>query len=233
MHRFLIYLAKGGPPLLLAVLAGCSSSRPAFVDNLWPFEQQQLASVQTPAQRIEKLQAVAALASSTSAADQVRTTAELAQQIQAESDPLIREEIVRAIAQFQTPLAASVVAAGLNDADSSVRIACCQAIAERGDADAVAKLGAVIGGDTDVDVRLAAAKALGNFKGPDVTAALAIGLEDQDPALQYQTVQSLRQSTGKNFGQDAKAWREFVRGGTPVPPKSISVAQRLQGLWPF
>ncbi len=233
MQNPLASVAKSAAPLLLVLLVGCSSSAPTFVDNLWPFEKKQLASVDTPAERIDELQTLAARARTASSAEQEQTTADLARQLRIESDPLIREEMIRAIAQYQTPLAAAVVAAGLGDPDPNVRIACCKAIARRGDADAVAKLGGVVGGDTDIDVRLAAAKALGEFKGPEAVTALAVGLEDRDPALQYQTVQSLRQASGKDFGQDARAWREFTRGGTPAPPQPISVAERVRGLWPF
>ena len=226
-------LAVGAAVLTTAVSA-CSSG-PQFAQNLWPFGEEEATTLQTPSQRIERLKALADGAAGASAADQERTTADLAHQIQRESDPLIREEIIRTIAAYNTPLAAAVVAAGLKDSNSHVRIACCQALGRRRDSGAVTKLGEVLGGDTDIDVRLAAARALGSFRGPEAIGALAVALEDRDPALQYRAVQSLREVSGQNYGQDVAAWREFAKGGTPtpVPAGSVSLADRVGDLWPF
>jgi hypothetical protein len=54
---------------------------------------------------------------------------------------------------------------------------------------------------------------------------LAAALEEGDPAMQFRAVQSLRSVSGRDFGNDANAWREFANGGNPQPAPS-SLVQR-------
>jgi hypothetical protein len=43
-----------------------------------------------------------------------------------------------------------------------------------------------------------------------------MALDDPDPALQRRAVESLRQVTGRDFGNDVVAWRTYVQGGEPA-----------------
>jgi hypothetical protein len=151
--------------------------------------------------------------------------AELATQYQNESDPLVRAEIVRTISVCGAPQAGTTLTAALQDADRDVRLAACDAWGVHGGPQAVSSLSNLLRHDRSMDVRLAAARALGQLKGPEVVQALAPGLEDPDPAMQYRIVQSLRESTGKDFGDNVNAWNEFVRGGSPP---EISASERLK-----
>ena len=79
---------------------------------------------------------------------------------------------------------------------------------------------------TCVDVRLAAGRALGQLGGDDAVAALRPALDDPDPALQYRAMQSLREITGKDFGDNVVSWREYVRG--EGAPAEISLVDRMK-----
>ena len=66
---------------------------------------------------------------------------------------------------------------------------------------------------------------------PASVGALGQALEDRDPAMQYAAVQSLRDVTDRDFGNDVSRWRQFVAGKQPEPPRSISVAERFRRLF--
>ena len=154
-------------------------------------------------------------------------SAQLAYEVRTEDDPLIRTQIVRTLAAFETPAASAALAASLNDPNSDVRIAVCESLASRGDAEAVRTLSAALASDTDIDVRLAAARALGETGDPAAIRGLAVGLEEDDPAIQYRVVQSLRKLSPQDFGNDVPAWREYLASGAP-PPKTASLWSRIR-----
>jgi HEAT repeat protein len=69
----------------------------------------------------------------------------------------------------------------------------------------------IIGSDADIDVRLAATRALQNFDGQAAIGALAIALDDPSPALQLRAAESLQVVTGEKHGTNIRAWQEYVR----------------------
>ena len=81
----------------------------------------------------------------------------------------------------------------------------------------------------DADVRLAAAKALGETKNREAVAALGEALDDSDPAMQYRAVLSLKQVTGKDLGNDVNRWQQYVKGEPPEPTPSL--AERIRRLF--
>jgi HEAT repeat protein len=164
--------------------------------------------------------------------EQREITDQLARQIQIEPDPLVRQAVIRAISEFRTPMAQQVLEAGLADQHEMVRIACCQALAERAESVSVPSLAKSLRTDKDMNVRLAATEALGQIKSPEAVQALAAALDDRDPALQYVGVQSMKRVTGKDYGPDVQTWRQVAAGQAP-PEKVPSVAERIRGLSPF
>ena len=140
----------------------------------------------------------------------------------------MREAIIRATAEFRTPLAYQILEAGLRDDNPQVRVACCQSLGTRGETRSVASLASALRDDEDKDVRLAAVEALGNVKDPTAVAALAVALDDRDPAMQFVGVQAMRSITGKDYGGDVEAWRQVAAGNSPPEPPSPSIAERLR-----
>lgn len=212
---------------VLAVLAsGCADSGP----RRWnPFAKKEELGpkILGPAQRMESLRKLAKVAPKMSPADQESRGAMLAQAIAKEEDALVRAEMVRTLGSFSTPGVVPVLTAAGADSDTEVRVAACDAWARRGGTEAAQQLGEILSSDTDIDVRLAAARGLGRVDDKQAIASLGIALEDPDPALQHRAVLSLREVSGKDFGNDVNAWREYVAGGSPKPPSLVSKLRQL------
>ena len=211
---------------LLVCGTGCADSN-FTVPSIWQEgdDRAELAKYgPTAGQRIEELQKLAKEASGYSPALQEQMSQDLGRRMQSERNPLVRAELIRTLANYQTQSARSVLTAALKDPDPKVRTACCEAWGELGGAESVQLLGGLVAADTDIDVRLAAVRALGASSDPGAIAAVGPALEDPDPALQFLAVQSLHSVSGENLGNDVNAWRQFVqaRQQSTEPPSSIA-----------
>jgi hypothetical protein len=229
MHQFRIlrFLLVAGA---LTVLGGCHS----FLGYRgWPFPERDHTTFHTPAMRIDTVKQFARQTDGTDSPSQRALTDQLARQIQIEPDPLVREAIIRAAADFHTPLAIQIVEAGLGDSSRVVRVACCQALGQRAEPRCVPSLAKTLRDDEEMDVRLAAAEALGKINSPESMAALVPALDDRDPAMQYVGVQSMKSITGKDYGGDVAVWRQVATGGTPPTRETPSVAERIRDFSPF
>ncbi len=191
-------------------------------------ESDQVAGVTPPAERIAQIRQLGQQPAAADPEEHQRVAAQLAEAIRDEDDPIIRVEIVRAMGSVEGPLAERVLAAALQDPAPEVRIAACEAWGRRTGPGAIGALGEVLGSDLDIDVRLAAAKALGQTSDQSAVAVLGRVLDDPDPALQYRAVQSLRELTGKDLGNDVRRWQQYVRGELPADALEPSLAERLQ-----
>jgi HEAT repeat protein len=92
-------------------------------------------------------------------------------------------------------------------------------------------LAGTLSSDVEMDVRLAAVKALGETRDAGAVAALGEALEDRDPAMQYQAVRSLRNLTGEKLGNDVNLWRQYVRGELPPESRPISFAEDIRRMF--
>ena len=195
----------------LCLLLGCQSGPVGSM-----FASKDRTTFVTPAERSEQARAIALASSGADDAARQEALNELARRIQKESDPLVRETLIDAIAQFEFPLATQVLEAGLNDPDAGVRLQCCQAIGQRGTSSSVAALARAAAGDEEVDVRIAATRALGGVNSPEAVQALTVSLQDSNPALQFAGVEAMRSATGKDYGGDVAAYLAHARGETPM-----------------
>ena len=226
--RLTLYAA---PIIPLLLFAGCQSG---FSLSGGPFAKKERTSYQTPKVRMENAIAVGRQATGQDTPEQQQMVVDLARQIQTEPDPLVRAEIISAAGKFNTPLAAQVLSAGLQDTDALVRKSCCEAIGKRGDATQSAALAEVIRSDNDLDVQIEAVRALGNLKSPETATALIAALEADDPAIQYAGVQSMKRATGQDLGGDVRAYLAFAKGeAPPVTEQKSAVASRLGRFLPF
>jgi len=210
---------------LLAVIAGGCSS--------WPLAGKERTSSTTPAMRIAAIRETGARAKKMEAAEQQKICEELALQIRTEQDPLVRQAIQQAMGNFSTPLAKQVLLAGLNDEALEVQLTCCRKLAERADPTTVSALRDVVESSPRLDVRLEAVDALSQIKTSDSMAAIALALEDRDPAMQLAGVNAMKSITGKNLGNDVTAWREYAKSGEMPEQPEISLAERVKQLSPF
>ena len=236
IYRFTALLGKLSASLaagFVLLSSGCSSTRarPEWMQTIAFWDKKEVDTVyqgQIPAKRVEVLRETAKTMSTRSQAEQQAKAEEWAKVYRDEPDPFIKAELLKAIATCGSPVAAETLQRGLQDGDKSVRIAACESWAKHGGPTSIAQLSEATRKDANIDVRLAAVRSLG-VVGPQykdaATAALAGSLDDNDPAIQYRTIQSLRLITGKDFGDDVNAWREFAKGGSPA---EISVVQRTK-----
>jgi len=208
--------------LCFLALPGCS---------MWPWGKKSsdtVPGITPPQERIATLKKLAAGPAPNDPADGERIAAELAAEYPQEPDPLIRVAMVRALGAYPGPAAAAGLREAAKDSAADVRIAVCRAMARHKGPEATALLREVFASDVDVDVRLAAAAALGETRDPAAIATLATALEDRDPAVQYRAVMSLRKIAPQDLGNDVERWREYVQGQPPSPPRTPSLAERIR-----
>jgi HEAT repeat protein len=217
--------------LAAATLPGCARR----FGGPWPFGTDQTEALKTygpvGVQRIEELQTRAKKIRKANPQQQEAFAAELAQTIKTESDILIRLAIIDILTQLDdAPSAKEVLAAGLQDPEIDVRVACCKAWQKHPSPEATRLLAETLSSDTDVDVRLAAAQALSTAGDPNAVKALGQALEDSNPAMQFVAVASMKGVTGKDLGNDVNAWRQLARQPEP-PVREKSLAERLRQIF--
>ena len=215
---------------LLIVMTGCSGGpfglaryNPVLVEE-WKKDEQY---GQTLPQRLEEMEEWEADAAGMPPDRQLTLSRQLDEIIRQETNPILVTRAVKTQAAFPTDVAGESLRFAIGHPQSDVRIAACKGWGRRGGPDAPELLANVLGSDTDQDVRLAAAKELEQFRSPVAIQALGLALEDGNPALQYRCVASLKEVTGKDYGEDVRAWREFVASGQAKPAPEASLAERF------
>lgn len=217
----------------LMLLSGCAETANSisngFAGMMGRSADQQL-NIKTPDDRIKELKEIRKTAAKKSPQEQQQISAELIKDIQRESDPLMRRHLLRAIAAFPIPAAGAVVAAGLGDSDLEVRRTACKCLGERGDKPAVEELTKVVNSDTVYEVRVSAVKALGQTKDPASMMPLSEALGDPEPSIQALAAQSLRNVSGRDYGNDAQAWRDYAKTGH-TEAAEVGMATRLRRMF--
>jgi len=135
---------------------------------------------------------------------------------------LMRLHAVKLLGRLNSPTSIETLAKASKDNDKDIRLAAITAWKMVSPDSAVPQLQEIIGSDTDIDVRLAATEALGNFPGRSSVEALALSLNDRDPALQVRAAESLQRVTGEPLGRNIVAWQEYVGSNTVATPSSVT-----------
>jgi len=195
-------------PALACLASGCAG----WMKRLDPekVRLERLRYGATADQRIEELTAAADKARGAGGSDQLEFTRKLTADMLGEHDPRVRCAILATATEFDTPAALAICRGGLEDPDSRVRMAACEAWRKRGGPEAVELLATRARGDTDIDVRLRALREIGDLGDAAAVPVLAAALEDPDPAVQYLAVNALRQVSGRDLGDDVNAWRAWA-----------------------
>ncbi|MCH2123436.1 MAG: HEAT repeat domain-containing protein [Pirellulaceae bacterium] len=184
-------------------------------------------------QKLNELHTLRENASRMSSVEQERWSQQLAAMLSNPVNSVQRPDIILTLGAFKTPTAVAILRQAVNDPDAQMRMAACRAWATYGGSEAVQSLSWVVGSDTDQDVRAAALRELAQFKGePAAIQALGLALDDSDPALQYRAVQSLKSVSGRDYGDNVPAWKQYVQGGNPNVPE-VSVAEKVREWLPF
>jgi len=229
MHGRLSSLAPLAICCLIAV-SGCADSARSFnkfVSRPFKKTPEEELGIKTPQDRVDELRQLAKSAEKQSQAVQERVVAELAEEYRLESDAWVRREILRALANYPQNQAGAVLVDALGDAEVETRRVACAGLGTRGDAIAVQQLARVVGSETNVDVRLAAVEALGRTGDHSAVKPLVDVLTDPDPAMQWQTQQALAAASGRDYGNDVEAWREYAQTGK-TDAAEVSFAEKLR-----
>lgn len=157
-------------------------------------------------------------------------TEHLQQIMEHDTSPEMRRLAILACGKTQHPQASAILAAGIKDESLKVRLATCEVLGQRTDSEATRLLAETASSTTDTDVRNAAYAALANHRGPVAVEALRLGLENRDPATRSLAVQSLRSTTGKNYGDDPDVWLAALEGQN-VPEQPVQIADRLKQMF--
>ncbi len=149
------------------------------------------------------------------------------------SDPVLinRMEAIRQLGNLDCPAAWEALRRAINDPDPQVRLVVVRAWTRMSASQAVPALSAAFAADADVDVRLAAVRALGSFPGEASVGALTPALRNADPAIQLRATEALAQATGESFGPDVQAWSRYVNQ-TVGPSTEAEPVQRAAGRQP-
>jgi hypothetical protein len=215
----------------LLSLCGCAAG--PFEEIAWlnPVHRQEWAKDDHDANnyhnRIKEYRKIASTIHQLSPELQDDLSQDLSLEFDHESDPLYRIEIVRALGPSKSAAAEGGLRKALKDTSPNVRIAACVAWRKRGGESAAKVLSETLVGDTDRIVRISAAKALGDLKDPAAMRSLGLAIEQDDPAMQFACVESLKKISGKDYGNNLDAWQELAEGGNP-PQEPTSIAKGLQ-----
>jgi HEAT repeat protein len=214
----------------IVAASGCAqtaSSLGNFVSRPFKKSPEQELGIKTPKDRVNELRKLAKSAHKKSLAVQEREVADLAQDYKGESDPWVRREILRALAAYPQPQAGAVLVSALADAEVETRRVACAGLGTRADPTAVQELSRVVASDTNLDVRLAAVEALGRTGDQRALGPLAEAMADADPAMQWQVERALVAASGRDYGNDVQAWREYAQTGK-TGAAEVSFAEKLR-----
>lgn len=142
----------------------------------------------------------------------------------------MRRIAVSAAGPVNDELARGVIAMGLKDDSVKVRMEACRALGQRSEEEAAVMLAETVGSETEIDVRHAAMAALANFESQVALDSLRLALADRNPATRHLAMESLRGSTGKNYGDDPQVWIAALEG-KDVEPQTPRLAERLRSVF--
>ena len=211
--RLLLALIKR-PVCFLAVMlfvlfvSGCAVPLPWKDANQIAVERERFGL--TADQRIKEIHQRAKVARAAGETERSAYAKELASETLGEHDPRVRAEIVTVAAAFDESATRAICIGGLDDPDAIVRTAACDAWVEIGGDEAVRHIAHRYRSDKDIDVRLYAIRSLGSLGDISAVPVLAEALEAPDPAVQYRAVASLKEVSGRDFGNDVNVWREWA-----------------------
>jgi HEAT repeat protein len=201
-----------------------------YYRDQWEKDERAGPTFHTP---LAELRAIRRNPTGLSPEEQRRLIPTLADIVQNSTNTIVRAEATLALAEFPAPETIPALQVAIHDEDPDVRMAACNAWGRRGGPEALDALSQTVSDDSDTDVRLAATAELAEFRDQQTVQALAVALNDKDPALQHRAVQSLKSVSGQDYGDNVPAWRDYVEGRSPVLPEPPTIAERLRAITRF
>ena len=132
-----------------------------------------------------------------------------------DNSAIVRATAIRALNRSRDGNASGVFVASLDDESPLVRLEAAKALSNIPNPNSMQPLLKVFNNTSeDLDVRIAAADALRNWRNLEVARALVNALGDREFGLAWQSRQSLRAMTGGDMHFDQTAWLNYVTGAT-------------------
>lgn len=227
LHKLVFLIGIG---LLISMTSGCaegilwrSGQWVPWARNQWAEEEKLADTLFAKKRRMNEL---VLMAENRPVETQTRAAEELAKIVRSDPVLLTRLHAVKLLGRLDCPAAVEALTAASTDHDADVRIAAVQSWKSQPAEIAIPQLQELIGSDTNVDVRLAATKALARFPGSRSVQALAVALNDPDPALQVRAAESLERATGEKLGRDVPAWKKYVQQSFPTQPIDAGIGTK-------
>lgn len=138
-----------------------------------------------------------------------------------------RAVICRSLGELGRPEAIPALRDEVADTEPIVRTEACRALGKVGRPQDASLLAQVIAADPNPDCRVAAIEGLAALKAPEprYVQMLVDGLENNDPAIRWASLNALRKITGKDLGAEVAPWRKLITsrnapatGPKPQPP---------------
>ncbi len=221
--------------LAVAPLVGCQDgpmyalkhANPYFVLKEW---REDAALGITDHERRRQLQSLAGSIGKLPAERQQYWNTHLEQLVEHDPSSEMRRIAVQAAGNMTAGAGIAIIEQGLDDDIAKVRMEACRALSKRRDEPASRMLAAVIGSETNQDVKHAAMDALSNHHNAVATDSLRLALQDRNPATRKLAIQSLRGATGKDYGNDPQVWIAAL-DGEPVEQRPPGLTDRLRNLF--
>lgn len=217
MHRALLFLLAG----LCWPVAGCHDGPLYALKYTNPFlvkqwRQQEALGI-TDHQRREELELLVRSLPRMSAAEQAEWLPHLERMVDNDASADMRYLVVRATGPISDPQALRLLENALSDDSLKVRMAACDELGHRKEGRAAELLAKMAGESTNLDIRQAALRSLGNHRGPGVNEAMKLALADRDPAVRMTAIKALQSSTGRQLGTQPEVWLAYLDGDLEVP----------------
>jgi HEAT repeat protein len=221
----------------LGGLGGCADGPLYQMKHLSPWHQAEWKRDRelgpTFGQRMAELDLLAARLPGMSPDEQQQWALLLERIATKDTSPEMRSRAVTVMSKLDGEIATRALNVASTDEVEKVRLAACRAWAEQQTPQARDMLMSLARTDESVYVRQAAIRSMGQFKDAEVRTALASALDDKNPAVQQQAVVALRSVTGRDFGGDLDAWRQFVETGDASEPEPLSMTAWLTKSLPW
>ncbi len=210
---------------MASLLTGCADGPLWKAGKYTPWARNQWAAEEQIADtlfaRKRKMSEAVASVQGAPVEEQQRVAKTISEVVLRDSVLLLRLHGVNLLGKLNCPGALQTLRAASTDNSADIRIAAIKSWRSMPAETAIPQLQNIIGSDTNIDVRLAATRALGSFNGQQAISAASLALEDKDPALQLRAVESLQRITGESLGRDVSKWQQYV---SQVKPQSSPTA---------
>ena len=161
------------------------------------FNAKPIPGVPQPEERLKQISELGKNASNIPPEKQVEYAQTLSTIVHEETDPTMRRAAVVAISNFKVPITEETLRFAGKDPERDVREAACIGWKTYGGEQTVPELIQILANESDIDIRHQAIDMLGDLHDERAIVALEVPLMDNDPALQYYTMKSLRKITGE------------------------------------